>query len=148
MMRKSIKKRKGISAVVATVLLTVIGIAGVVLFWTVILPMFYRLDFQITDAKLTVVKDKKIMQIEIWNTGSIDIKKLTVEIGSSIGSSPITLPREQQVVHVGEKKSIVVEKVNFDVENPNIIKVRAEGDAPFGGTRITEKAIIVSPIKA
>jgi FlaG/FlaF family flagellin (archaellin) len=144
MMRKSIKKRKGISAVVATVLLTVIGIAGVVLFWTVILPMFYRLDFQITDAKLTVVKDEKIMQIEIWNTGSIDIKKLTVEIGGS----PITLPSEQQVVHVGEKKSIVVEKVNFDVENPNIIKVRAEGDAPFGGTRITEKAIIVSPIKA
>jgi len=146
MMRKSIKKRKGISAVVATVLLTVIGIAGVVLFWTVILPMFYRLDFQITDAKLTVVKDKKIMQIEIWNTGSIDIKKLTVEIGSS----PITLPREQQVVHVGEKKSIVVEgeEVKFDEENPNIIKVRAEGDAPFGGTRITEKAIIVSPIKA
>jgi hypothetical protein len=144
MMRKSIKKRKGISAVVATVLLTVIGIAGVVLFWTVILPMFYRLDFQITDAKLIVVDSTNKMQIEIWNTGSIDITSLKVEIDTS---SPITL----EGVHVGEKRSFV-QNVGFELIKegkiePKVIKVTAEGSAPFGGTRTTEKIIIVSPIK-
>lgn len=138
-MRKSIKKRKGISAVVATVLLTVIGIAGVVLFWTVILPMFYRLDFQITDAKLIVVDTTKKMQIEIWNTGSIDITSLKVEIGA--------FSKELGGVHVGEKRSFA-EDAQFEEGKPNIIKVIAEGNAPFGGTRKTEKIIIVSPIKA
>jgi hypothetical protein len=139
-----IKDRRGISGVVVAILLTVIGIAGVVLLWTVILPMFYRLDFQILDTKLIVVEGgENIVQIKIWNTGGVDITKLTVE-----GDVSTDLLEGGDVLKAGDQRTFVKRGISLQAGKTYVLIVKAEGSAPFGGLRKSEQSITVTAVKA
>jgi hypothetical protein len=78
-------RRKGISGVVVAVLLTVIGIAAVLLFWGTISGLIggKRLQGNIDSATIIVVKDKAMLSITISNAGTVDFKVNSIKVGDS-----------------------------------------------------------------
>lgn len=143
--RELLKDNRGISGVVVAILLTVIGIAGVVILWTVILPMFYRIDFEILEVKLIdVATGDDIVQIKIWNTGGIDITKLTLTGEGDLKLGPIL--GKDEVLKAGDQRTFVI-KTTVNAPTTYTIIIKAEGNAPFGGSRETSKAIRATAVK-
>ncbi|MEO0090815.1 MAG: hypothetical protein ABIK75_06925 [candidate division WOR-3 bacterium] len=137
------KDRRGISGVVVAILLTVIGIAGVVLLWTVILPMFTNIDFVILNAKLLITNTGKcFIEIEIMNSGGMDITKLKVK--DAEGTFGVeNLLDAGEVLRKGEKRTFVKEISDKGIQSGNtyLIQVTAEG-----GGRYTDKTISVTAV--
>ncbi|MEM0267077.1 MAG: hypothetical protein QXV98_00505 [Thermofilaceae archaeon] len=82
-------RRKAISGVVVAVLLTVVGIAAVLVFWGVISGLIggRRLTGNIDSAQLLVVDNKAKLQVVISNVGTIDftVNKISLDQGQ-VGS--------------------------------------------------------------
>ncbi|MBS7648816.1 hypothetical protein KEJ17_04130 [Candidatus Bathyarchaeota archaeon] len=151
--RELFKDNRGISGVVVAMLLTVIGIAGVVILWTVVLPMLYSIDFEIVDVKLEVVEKpggQKSYQvsIQIWNTGTIDITSLKIDC-SDIGLNNKELLEQGETLNKGERINFVITEgfSEFKVGTPYTIIVRAEGRSPFGVLRKTDRSITATAVR-
>lgn len=78
-------RRKGISGVVVAVLLTVIGIAAVLLFWGTISGLIggKRLQGNIDSATILVVEGKAKLAITISNAGTVDFKVNKITVGDT-----------------------------------------------------------------
>jgi hypothetical protein len=78
-------RRKGISGVVVAVLLTVIGIAAVLLFWGTISGLIggKRLQGNIDSATIIVVGNDARLAITISNAGTVDFKVNSIKIGDT-----------------------------------------------------------------
>lgn len=78
-------RRKGISGVVVAVLLTVIGIAAVLLFWGTISGLVggKRLQGNIDSATILVVEGNAKLAITISNAGTVDFKVNSITVGDS-----------------------------------------------------------------
>jgi len=82
-------RRKGISGVVVAVLLTVIGIAAVLLFWGTISGLIggKRLQGNIDSATILVVEGKAKLAITISNAGTVDFRVASITVGDSPASN-------------------------------------------------------------
>jgi hypothetical protein len=78
-------KRKRISGVVVAVLLTVIGIAAVLLFWGTISSLIggKRLQGNIDSATIIVVGGQAKLAITISNAGTVDFKVTSIKVGDN-----------------------------------------------------------------
>jgi hypothetical protein len=78
-------RRKGISGVVVAVLLTVIGIAAVLLFWNTIIGIITGPGprANIDSATIIVVENDARLAITISNVGTVDIKVNSIKVGDT-----------------------------------------------------------------
>lgn len=141
-LQRFIKDRRGISGVVVAILLTVIGIAGVVLLWTVILPMLSSVDFVILNTKLLITGTGKcFIEIEIMNSGGTDITKLKVKDAEGIFTIENLLDAGE-VLRKGEKRTFVKEISGIQSGNTYLIQVTAEA-----GGRPTDKTTSATAVR-
>jgi hypothetical protein len=96
-------RRKGISGVVVAVLLTVIGIAAVLLFWGTISGLIggKRLQGNIDSATIIVVKDKAKLSITISNAGTVDFTVNSIKVGDSEATNCQPSPKDLLIASGG-----------------------------------------------
>ena len=83
--------KRGISQVMVTVLLTIIGIASVLIFWYVVLPMItgyksINIVAQRVDLTYQTTSSKLIVNIDLQNAGNVDVDVDKVEIIDDSGN--------------------------------------------------------------
>ena len=101
---------KGISGVVVAILLTIVGIAAVLAFYTIIWPLISPpMGFEIASVKLWVVSGKTVIEVELKNTGSVDlnIDEVQVYAGGSWQTASITTA--DKYLPAGQSRSITAE---------------------------------------
>ncbi len=84
--------RRGISGVMVSVLLTVIGIASVLIFWQVILPLITpRFPASIHDARVLVVGDKTFVSAILRNISDREVEALGIRVFGDFGNAECRL---------------------------------------------------------
>ncbi|MEM4439794.1 MAG: hypothetical protein QW680_14305 [Pyrobaculum sp.] len=111
---------RGISGVVIAVLLTVIGIAAVLAFWTIFYPLIQpHPKIVIESATLTKVGNEYDLSIRVREVGgaSTTITKITLQ-GQNIGEEPCNTGQQDLSLSAGQSKTIVA-KCNLPL-NPGV----------------------------
>jgi hypothetical protein len=143
--RGMFEKMKEGSKLTVFVILTAMA-AFPIWFWFLWLPppdLWF--DFQILDVKLIVVEGgENIVQIKIWNTGSVDITKLTVE-GDDFTID--NLLESGEVLKAGDQRTFIKRGIPLKAGRTYVLVVKAEAIYPCGGPWKSERSIIVTAVK-
>lgn len=122
-------RRKGISGVVVAALLTIVGIAAVLMFWGVISGLIggRRLQGTIDAAQIIVTETGARLAVTVSNTGSIDFRISSIKLDeSSVDTSQCTPNPANQLVSSGGALSIVC-RVTAEAGKTYILTLEIEG---------------------
>lgn len=129
------KNKKGISAIVATVLIILITVAAVTIIWAAIIPM---IDTQLDEATICLAAEKGLSLEDKGYTCINADDTLSVQV--ALGSENISLESIQLLVSTGG--TTTTELVSIDLPGVNEEKVFTTANPYVGADSVSAAAVI------
>jgi len=127
--------KKGISQVMVTVLLTVIGIASVLLFWYVVLPMLQPSQIGLEASRVDItIKDSNILvELRLFNIGNVDLDVTSVYLlDESANYKSVTIESSNKHIPAGSSLSITCKGKGINIKQGKTYKVKVVVTTPDG----------------